>query len=61
MQPIQIDIIGFQPAQRIFERAIDMFATVAARVRIAMFGVETEFRGDYQLVTQAAFGNKFAD
>ena len=58
---VEIDVIGVEAAQRRFERGVNIFAAVAAGVRISRLRAESEFRGDDGLVAKFALGDKFAD
>ena len=52
MQVIEIDVVGFEAAQRAFERRVNIFAAVAAGVGIAGLRVEGELRRDHHAVAQ---------
>ena len=53
--------IGLKTAERPVEGAINVFASVAARIRVARFGIEGKFRGQDDSVTQTALDDKFPD
>ena len=59
MQPVQIDVIGLQPPQRAFQRAINILAPVAARIRISRIGVECKLSRQHHAVAQMTIGDKF--
>jgi hypothetical protein len=49
-----------EPAQRTFERAMDIFPSVAAGSGISRFGVECKLGGDDRAVSQFSFGDELA-
>ncbi len=58
VQPVEVDVVGAQPAQRALERAINVLAAVAGGVHVAWFAtVEGELGGEHQPVAQAAVGD----
>ena len=60
MHPVEVDVIGAQPAQRALKRAIGVLATIAARVGIGFLRREGELRRQHKLVTQLRFGDEAA-
>ena len=61
MQPIKIDVIGLQPTERAFERRVDVFSAVAARVGVARASAERKFRGEHHLVSSLRLREKITD
>ena len=60
VQQIQVDVIGLEATQRTFQRAHDVLAAVAARVRIARFGVVGELGGQHHAVAHPDVGDESA-
>ena len=61
MEPVEIDKIGAEPLERGFERAVDIFAAIAAGIGISLLGAQGEFGGQRDLVAEVALANEFAD
>ncbi len=58
MQPVEVDVIGPQPAQRVLAGGDDRLAPRASAVRIAGIEIAAELRGDDQAI---ALGGIVAD
>jgi len=50
VQPVEVDVIGLEPAQRAFQRLVNVLAAVAAGVRVARLRPEAKFGGQHELV-----------
>ena len=58
VHPVKIDEVHIESAQRPLQRAIDILAAVATRVRIALLRIEGELAGDHELVAQTGVGDE---
>ena len=59
MQPVKINVIRFQPAQRALQRPINIFAPVSTCIRIPRIGVKCKLGRQHHAIAQLAVGDKF--
>src|SRR5579859_7843823 len=60
MQPVEIDVVRFQAAERAFQGTINILAAIASSVGIGRIGIERELGGQHDAITQATLANKFS-
>jgi hypothetical protein len=60
MQPVEVDIVTLQTAQRAMQGSIDVFAAISASIGIASFRIEGEFRGQNHTIAKCPLGNKLS-
>lgn len=60
VQQVQVDVVGAQPPQRRIQRADEVFAAVAARVRVTGVDAVGELGGEYDSFADPRLGDQLA-
>ena len=61
VEPIKVDIVSLQAAERSFEGTIDIFAAIAAGIWISRLGVERELGGEDGAIAELLVGDEIPD